>query len=68
MVRSYIGSTFSCRVVFKLENFSHLLCRFVGLGSPIRLGYQSGIKFQCRDSLVTQTMDPSLCLLKLLTT
>ena len=37
MIRSHIGSTQECGVVFKLERFSHLLGRPFGMGSLIGL-------------------------------
>ena len=39
MIRSHIGSLQSCRVLLKLERFSHIQGRSFGLDSSIRLGY-----------------------------
>ena len=44
MIRSHIGFTQECGVVFKLERFSHLSNRSFALGSPIRFGYLSETK------------------------
>ena len=43
MIRSYIGSTQECGVVFKLERFFHLLGLSFGLGFPIGLEALSNI-------------------------
>ena len=37
MIRSHIGSTQKCGVVFKIEGFSYLLDRSFGLSSSIEL-------------------------------